>query len=760
MGNPFNGAFTVKKIVTNETDGTEEVFTVGIADNQNLIGTVDIKPGEKVQYVIEGLVRPDAYGPIDNNGLVTVPFRWNLQNTKSVSPSKYEPGAFITYTITIRNNSNGNAQNIAITDDFTGISVLDSTGVVVTPALTDISVDLANSTATGFKADLGNPVIVAGKLIATPDIPTGGVITYKIKAKVVEKAVGLITNTAIVDGDAVSNQVGPSIDKPFVEKKVVKFYKPDGTTVITGTYMPGGFIEYIVKLRNDGKGILNNGIFSDEIGSIMTNYATTGVTGPAFDSWTVTRTSATGASTVPDINNSIPLGTVIQNSVAKPAITATMDLHPGGEIVYIIKAKVNENAVGIITNTASLNGLKSSVTSSSQNPKIDHTKKVFEADGTTAKTTFLPGESIVYKMRVENTGLGISASKNYKDIINNIVAEIAETAGSGPNPTAPVFANYTATVLTSGGNVTTIGTLNQTIDLVGTVTIAPGGWVEFVVTGTLKDNLIGKFTNTSTYDNNNNKSVDLNPVPTTITVKKALTKLNGVAFTKGMTYNPGDSVEYTIEIENTGKSFFNNLKIGDNIDAIVTSLTGDANGKALENVAISAPVVTNTLSKPVLTDIKKTVGDSTTNLQAEVDFAPADKIIYTITGNIVKSAIGIIPENIAVVDGKNYTSDPINPKLPVITSKKELISPADKIYGPGEVVEYKLTIENTGEGYGNDIKIVDKIGEIKTTLLNGTQGQAFVNWTITTVITHGKTEFNNQTILQNQLVADNNIDTE
>ncbi|MGL4910085.1 MAG: hypothetical protein ACRC4J_02665, partial [Cetobacterium sp.] len=46
------------------------------------------------------------------------------------------------------------------------------------------------------------------------------------------------------------------------------------------------------------------------------------------------------------------------------------------------------------------------------------------------------------------------------------------------------------------------------------------------------------------------------------------------------------------------------------------------------------------------------------------------------------------------------------------------------------------------------------------TLLNGTQGQAFVNWTITTVITHGKTEFNNQTILQNQLVADNNIDTE
>ncbi|MGL6099811.1 MAG: hypothetical protein ACRC0G_09340, partial [Fusobacteriaceae bacterium] len=420
--------------------------------------------------------------------------------------------------------------------------------------------------------------------------------------------------------------------------------------------------------------------------------------------------------------------TVIQNSVAKPAITATMDLHPGGEIVYIIKAKVNENAVGIITNTASLNGLKSSVTSSSQPAKISHTKKVYDETATNEITTFKPGDTIVYKMRVENTGSGISASKNYKDIISNIVGEIAETPGSVAIPTGPVFQSYIATVLTSGGNVTTIGTLNQTIDLVGSVTIAPGGWVEFTVKGKLRDDLIGKFVNTSNYDGNI-QTKELKPESTTIQVTKTLTKLKDVTFKSGDTYNPGDSVEYTVVIENKGESFFNNLRIGDNIDAIVTSLTGDANGKALEDIAISAAVVTNTVSKPVLTDIKPALGNTLTNLQVEVDLAPKDKIVYTITGKIVESAIGTIPANIAVVNGKDYTSDPINPKLPKIISKKELISPADKIYGPGEVVEYKLTIENTGDGYGNDIKIVDKIGEIKTTLLNGTQGQAFVNWT-------------------------------
>ncbi|MGL4897930.1 MAG: hypothetical protein ACRC31_05815, partial [Cetobacterium sp.] len=420
-GNPFqdpvsgNYNFTVKKISTGETDGTEEVFTSGIANNENLVGIVDVKPGEKLQYVIEGVVRKDAIGTIDNNGLITEPFRHNLQNTKNVSPAKYEPGQYITYTITIRNNSNGNAQNILVTDNLNTISVIDSTGTTITPALTDLTVDLPNSTTTGFKADLGNPVIVAGQFTATPDIPTGGVIVYKIKAKVNEKAVGFITNTAIVDGDAVSNQVGPTGDKPEIKKEILNFYKPDGS-LITGatTYMPGGFIEYKVTLKNTGKGILNNGTFVDDLGAITTAYST-GSTGIAFDNWTITRVSFTGASTVPDINNSIVL-----NSTTTTGINALMDLHPGGEIIYTIKAKINEKAVGNITNTASLNGLKSTITTGMQSPTINHTKQAYEANGTTVKNNFLPGDTVVYKMRVENTGLGTSFLKTYRDLVSSI----------------------------------------------------------------------------------------------------------------------------------------------------------------------------------------------------------------------------------------------------------------------------------------------------------------------------------------------------
>lgn len=767
-GNPYidpvtgNYNFTVKKVVTGETDGTEEVFTSGILNNENLVGTVDVKPGEKVQYVIEGVVRKDAIGTINNNGLITEPFRYNLQNTKSVLPNKYEPGQYITYTITLRNNSKGNAKDILVEDDFNAISVLDSTGATITPALTDITVDIANSTATGYKANLGNPTIVNGKLTATPDIPIGGTIVYKIKAKVNEKAVGFLTNIAIVDGDAVSNQVGPTTDKPEIKKEVLNFYRPDGTTIVNGgKYMPGGFIEYRITLRNTGKGILNNGTFVDDLGSIIATYST-GTTGPAFDSWTITRVSFTGASTIPDINNSIVL-----NTSTTTGINALMDLHPASEIIYTIKAKINEKVVGNITNTASLNGQKSTVTSTMQSATINHTKEAYvvSPDGSTltntVKTTFLPGEYVGYKIVVENTGLGTSYLKTYKDIVGSIVGEVAETAISGEAPTAPVFASYTATYnyVPANPTVTTVGTFNQTIDLTSMVTIAPLQKIEFIIIGLLKDTVIGKFTNTSTYDGNV-KTKQLSGVAPVIAPKKSLVKLNGIPFTTGMTYSPGDLVEYEIVIENTGGSFYNDLTIGDNTDAIVTSLTGDTTGKALENVVISAPIVTNSLSKPVLTNIKSKPGDSATNLQIEVDLAPKDKIVYKITGNIVKSAIGVIPANVVNVGGTNYPSDPINPKAPNIISKKELIAPTNKIYGPNEVVEYKLTIENTGEGYGNDIKIIDEISKIKTTLLNGSLGQAFTNWTITTAITHTDTSYNNQTILQNILTDNADINTE
>ncbi|MGL5902289.1 MAG: hypothetical protein ACRCZO_06330, partial [Cetobacterium sp.] len=746
--------FTVTKVVTPQTDGTEESFTSGIANNQNLVGTVDVKPGETLQYVIEGYVRKDAIGTINNGGLITEPYRYNLQNTKSVSPSKYEPGQYITYTVTVRNNSTGNAKDILVQDNLGVLSVVDSTGATITPALTDISVDLANSTATGYKATLGDPTITNGIFTATPDIPTGGVIVYKIKAKVADKAVGYITNIITVDGDSVSNQVGPTVDKPGIKKEVVAYYKADGSALAAQGYMAGGYIEYKVTLSNTGKGILNNGAFIDDLGAITTNYFN-GTTGPAFDSWVITLVSSTGISTIPDINGSVVLGTATTTG-----INTLVDIHPGGEIVYKIKAKLNEKVTGSVVNKATINGLGSSVTTNSVVPSITHTKEAYEANGTTVKTTFLPGDDVVYKIKVTNIGYGISALQTYKDLVGSIIGEVAETATSGEAPTESVFASYTATYTTSGGNVTGVGTFNQTIQMNSSVSIAPGGgWIEFVITGKLKDTVIGAFTNTSEYGTNK-KTKTLNPVATTLVTSKRLKSLNGVPFTTGMTYKPGDTVEYEVSIENTGNSFSNDLKLSDNTDSIVTSLSGDITGKALESIVFSSPVVTNSVGKTVLTNIKPAVGNTSTNLQVEMDLAPKDKVVYTISGKIVKSAIGVIPANIATVGGTNYSSAAINPTAPNISTKKELISPSNKIYGPAETVQYRLTIENTGDGFGDDIKILDEISKIKTLMLNGTQGQAFTSWTAVPTISYSDSSYNGQTILQNTLVNNQDINTE
>ncbi|WP_297597665.1 hypothetical protein [uncultured Cetobacterium sp.] len=755
-GNPFQdpvtGAynFTVTAVNTGSTNGTEEDFTAGPANNTNLVGVVDVKSGEKLQYIITGPVRKDAIGTIDNNGLITEPYRYNLQSTKSVSPSRYQPGKEMIYTITINNNSTGNAKDIVVEDDLSSISVLDSTGATITPALTNITIDLVNSTATGYKASLGNPVITSGKLYATPDIPIGGKIVYKIKATVNEKAIGYMVNTSYIDTDAVSNEVGPAADNLNLTKEITKYYALDGTTVITGGYQPGGYIEYKIMAKNPGFGILNDGIFKDDLFNITTNYSD-GTIGKAFDSWVITKTSSIGVATNSDISNSIVL-----NTSTTTGIDTTVDIAPLGEFSYVIKAKINEKAVGSIKNIVDVNRTQKNVSTSMKSSTITQTKQAYNPDGS-VKNTFLPGETVVYKIKVQNTGSGTSYLQTYQDFVANITAEVAETPGSVETPIESVFESYSTTYTTSGGNVTTVGTYNDTINL-DKVTIASGGWIEFVITGVLKKTIIGDFTNTSKYASDT-KTKKLTKVPTTLAVSKKITKLAGKTFVVGDTYKPGDTIEYKITIENTGNSFYDDLSIVDNLNSIVTSLTGDTTGKALENIAITSSVE-NTLGNPVLTNIKSNSGDGTSSIVQEADLAPKDRITYIITGKIVSTAIGIVPANVATIGGTNYPSAPVNPKQPNIISSKTLISPVDKLYGPNEEITYKLTVENTGEGYGDDIKIVDLLSQIKTEIIGGNQGQAFTSWTLTSNITHGDSNYNGETILQNTLVDNQDINTE
>ena len=177
-------------------------------------------------------------------------------------------------------------------------------------------------------------------------------------------------------------------------------------------------------------------------------------------------------------------------------------------------------SVGTIGNTVSVNGVTKSVSSKMLSPVIEHTKKAYESNGTTEKTQFYPGDSVVYKIKVKNKGDGTSYLQTYQDLIASIVGEIAESTTVPSGTKVSVFdGDPVVSITATNDGVTTINTADKVINQLSSVTIAPGGEIDIQISGTLKKNLLGAFTNTSLYGSDS-KAVTINPYTTTLGVTK------------------------------------------------------------------------------------------------------------------------------------------------------------------------------------------------------------------------------------------------
>ncbi|MGL6099337.1 MAG: hypothetical protein ACRC0G_06915, partial [Fusobacteriaceae bacterium] len=117
---------------------------------------------------------------------------------------------------------------------------------------------------------------------------------------------------------------------------------------------------------------------------------------------------------------------------------------------------------------------------------------------------------------------------------------------------------------------------------------------------------------------------------------------------------------------------------------------------------------------------------------ATLNIAPRDKVIITLKGTLNNKAYGEI-NNIATGsyrDGQNVekplTANAITKgKAPQLFIRKQI----DKnIYEEKDTLVFTVLLQNAGLGWGNDIKVIDRISEIADDIV----GQAFESWTITT----------------------------
>ncbi|MHA2716909.1 hypothetical protein ACXZ7B_19730 [Vibrio owensii] len=717
------------------TDGTKDGT---VADNNDIVTTIDIDEGEDVTYTVKGKIRPDAVGDINYRGTIVIPNDYHLNFDKITDETVYEPGKTVTYRLIIENDGEANADDIPIVDEISDIEVelVDGTKG---PAFTTWTI---SHTATGENSeyvDAGDYEKVDDNLKVSADIPMGATLEYEVVATVNDKANGDIVNLLTVDDDNISHEIRQTVRQIDYEKNILAYYDVDGNKLTGAThYMPGGYVEYEILIENVAEAHVDDISIRDEIDEITTDYYD-GTRGPAFDSWTIEATSDGSGITDPDVDG------LIQDN--QPINThfdiAAKDF--GGFLTtpyvrYVILAKISPKAVGSFSNRAFIDEddgnelIAISPPSSMADPEISFSKKAFSDAGfSTEKTTYSQASDeseVYYRIQLKNNGYGTEYGSHLKDTISAIQTRIAEdnlTAGGDPVG-QPFVAGWEVSLVKDAATDSITEVVDfvdgNNIDIDNDIVIAPQESLTFTVHGTIREDALGDIKNTANYDGKN-RTATLLPLANNINVEKRVVSINGTPFTSGDTYIPGDEVEYEFVVTNPENGWANDVRIQDTVTDIGVEVIGGTTKPAYASGDIS-----HTVSNGIDANIDTYVpGYSVAgNLDIEVDIAAGEALTFNLKGTVRDDALGEIEANRVTADGKSDSSEPIPPKPSEINYFKTLeytdgdsascsVPSSDGsgcTYAPRGDVEYQVTLENTGDSIANDVRVIDAINNIKT----------------------------------------------
>ncbi|MHA2706800.1 hypothetical protein [Vibrio owensii] len=722
------------------TDGTKDGT---VANNNDIVTSIDIDEGEDVTYTVKGMIRPDAVGNISYRDTIVIPNDYHLNFDKITDETVYEPGKTVTYRLIIENDGKANADDIPIVDNLEDITVDLVDGSTGDAYVTwDIT-----SKATGDNKEYVDAGAGAGNVYTSSDsnldvladIPMGATLEYEVVATVNDKANGDIVNLLTVDGDNISHEIRQTVRQIDYEKNILAYYDVDGNKLTGAThYMPGGYVEYEILIENVAEAHVDDISIRDEIDEITTDYYD-GTRGPAFDSWTIEATSDGSGITDPDVDGSIQDNQPINTHFD----IAAKDF--GGFLTtpyvrYVILAKISPKAVGSFSNRAFIDEddgnelIAISPPSSMADPEISFNKKAFSDAGfSIEKTTYsqASGESeVYYRIQLKNNGYGTEYGSHLKDTISAIQTRIAEdnlTVGGDPVG-QPFVAGWEVSLVKDAATDSITEAVDfvdgNNIDIDNDIVIAPQESLTFTVHGTIREDALGDIKNTANYDGKN-RTATLLPLANNINVEKRVVSINGTPFTSGDTYIPGDEVEYEFVVTNPENGWANNVRIQDTVTDIGVEVIGGTTKPAYASGDIS-----HTVSNGIDANIDTYVpGYSVAgNLDIEVDIAAGEALTFNLKGTVIDDALGEIEANRVTADGKSDSSEPIPPKPSEINYFKTLeytdgdsascsVPSSDGsgcTYAPRGDVEYQVTLENTGDSIANDVRVIDAINNIKT----------------------------------------------
>ncbi len=753
--NPFStladsaAAFTVNvmKDAGNGNDGTttgEYEDGAVIADGQNIKTTIDVAGGDYVLYTVEGIVREDAVGSITIGGITVKPNDYHLSFYKTSDEATYQPGQEVTYHLHITNDGLGNAYNIPVFDELSAIKVelVDGsdgsafTTWTVNPVVT--GAEDGSNPQTGIEAGYKD------KDIDTyASIPAGATIDYQVTTTINPNAVGEIVNVLSVNGDRTSASLTPAAPKFNYSKSIIAYYDSNDVKQDSWSgYQPDGYVEYEIYIGNENEVHLNDISIVDDIKGITTSCydLTTGTTYScaAFDSWTVT----------PEVDDS---GITHAGLTANDSnIDTTFDLAAksaagvgNSYVKYTIKAHIVENAVGEFKNSVLVDGRyqASSDRSSMLPANLAKTHRAYTDDSkSVVKTSYshkVEDQKVVYHLRIDNNGNGLEYGKALVEKFSELqvrIAQINDTTGDTDKAFTYQPKGWSVMAKTSDEPMTSIGSFTKTrgtnsdIDI-PFVSIAPGGYIEFVMESEIRDDAIDDIEIAPIYGGTSFSKSTLTPIPKGLSVTKKIVSVGGKSYASGDQYKPGDSVEYEFTVENTQTVWHDNTVIKDLISNITVEVIGGSTESALINTNISH-VITDDLDGDIdtRTPSYEANGDLDIAVADGLDIAPKETITFTITGNIREDAVGTVDANSATGGDIAVTTEVIPPVAPDLAIVKTVqsttadgsscdfpsVSGSGCEYNPMGQVVYQVTVTNGGEGTANDAVIKDLITSITT----------------------------------------------
>ncbi|MEV6104418.1 GEVED domain-containing protein [Streptomyces sp. NPDC051940] len=314
----------------------------------------------------------------------------------------------------------------------------------------------------------------------------------------------------------------------------------------------------------------------------------------------------------------------------------------------------------------------------------DYQVKILSLSVTVAKTAdkadAVPGATVTYTVLVTNTGEADYPGATFSDDLSGV---LDDAVYNGDASATIGETEYAAPTLTWTGDVPAAGTAEITYSV------------------TVKDPATGdkKLTN-AVVGGTNCPAGSTDPACRPVVPVKSLDVVKTADRTDAV---PGDTVNYTITVTNTGEAAYPGAVVTDDLSGVIDDATYNGDASATTGEAVyAAPTLTWTGSVPV---------DGVVT------------ITYSVRVNDPVTGDGKLANVVVGPPGTNCPAGSTDPKCtPVVPVKSlEVVKTADRADAlPGDTVNYTITVTNTGEAAYPDAVVTDDLsGVIDDATYNG-----------------------------------------